>query len=231
MSFVQDNVVGTCNALELAHRLEVERFLYFSTDEVFGPAPLGVAFKEDDRYRSGNPYAATKAGGEELAMAYFNTYKLPVIVTHTMNVFGPRQHPEKFIPQTIGKVLRGDVVLIHSDATRTLPGSRHYIHAEDVAEAVVILLERGVSGEKYNLVGPEEVDNLAVARLVAQAVGRVLHYDLVDYHSSRPGHDLRYALDGRKMKERLGWSPKSPFQERLDQTVAFTLQNRHWVES
>lgn len=231
MSFVQDNVVGTCNALELARRIAVERFLYFSTDEVFGPAPPGVAFRENDRYYSGNPYSATKAGGEELAMAYFNTYKLPVIVTHTMNVFGRRQHPEKFIPQTVGKVLRGETVTIHADATRALPGSRYYVHAEDVAEAVLLLLRKGTTGEKYNIVGAEEVDNLSLARMVALSVGRSLRYDMVDFHSSRPGHDLRYALDGAKMRDQLGWGPRSSFRDRLEETVAFTLQNQHWMDT
>ena len=144
MEFVLDNVVGTANILEYARRVnesnKLERFIYFSTDEVFGPAPKGVDYKENDRYNSTNPYSATKAGGEELAVAYENTYRLPVYITHTMNVFGERQHPEKFIPMCIKKIRDGESVTIHSDKTKKIPGSRHYIHAEDVAEAIYFLL-------------------------------------------------------------------------------------------
>ena len=108
MEFVLDNVVGTANILEYARQINetnnLERFIYFSTDEVFGPAPNGVDYKENDRYNSTNPYSATKAGGEELAVAYENTYKLPIYITHTMNVFGERQYPEKFIPMCIKKL-------------------------------------------------------------------------------------------------------------------------------
>ena len=114
MEFVLDNVVGTCNILNFARTVDdLELFMYFSTDEIFGPAPNGIKYKEDDRYNSTNPYSATKAGGEELAVAFQNTYGLPVYITHTMNVFGERQHPEKFIPMTIKNVRDGGMVTIH----------------------------------------------------------------------------------------------------------------------
>jgi dTDP-glucose 4,6-dehydratase len=127
MEFVMDNVVATCNILEFARTQQphLERFIYFSTDEVFGPAPGGIKYKENDRYNSTNPYSATKAGGEELAVAYENTYGLPVYVTHTMNVFGERQHPEKYIPMCIKRARDGECITIHSDKTCTIPGSRH----------------------------------------------------------------------------------------------------------
>ena len=115
MEFVLDNVVGTANILDFARTQDnLEKFVYFSTDEVFGPAPNGIKYKENDRYNSTNPYSATKAGAEELAVAYENTYKLPIIITHTMNVFGERQHPEKYIPMCIRKARDGEVVTIHS---------------------------------------------------------------------------------------------------------------------
>ena len=117
MEFVLDNVVGTANILEYARfqndKNGLERFVYFSTDEVFGPAPKGIDYKENDRYNSTNPYSATKAGGEELAVAYNNTYNLPVYITHTMNVFGERQHPEKFIPMCIKKIRDEETITIH----------------------------------------------------------------------------------------------------------------------
>ncbi|HEY6073302.1 MAG TPA: GDP-mannose 4,6-dehydratase, partial [Anaerolineales bacterium] len=212
MEFVQDNVVATCNILDYARKEGCRKFLQFSTDEVFGPAPPGTAYREWDRYKSGNPYAATKAGAEELAISYHNTYGLPVIVTHTMNVMGQYQHPEKMIPSTIRKVRDGETVVIHADRTKTKAGSRFYIHAKHVADAVLFLLGKGEAGEKYNIVGEQEVDNLELAKLIAGFVGKPLKYEMVDFHSSRPGHDLRYALDGTKMKE-MGWVPPQTFEE------------------
>jgi dTDP-glucose 4,6-dehydratase len=142
LKFVMDNVVGTCNILNFAREQKdtLKMFLYFSTDEVFGPAPNDVKFDEYARYNSTNPYSASKAGGEELCVAFHNTYKLPIVVTHTMNVFGNRQHPEKFIPKCIRKISQNDVLQIHSDETKTVPGSRHYIHAVDVADAVMFIM-------------------------------------------------------------------------------------------
>lgn len=230
--FVMSNVVGTMRMLDYArkHCKELKKFLYFSTDEVFGPAPPGKAYVEWDRYCSSNPYAASKAGGEELAIAYQNTYKLPVIVTHTMNVFGERQHPEKFIPMVIRNVLAGHDVTIHANADCTKAGSRFYIHARNVASAVLMLLDRGDSGEKYNIVGEREVDNLELARLIAKCVGKPLYYQMVDFHTSRPGHDLRYALDGSKMQDSMGWTPPAIFVTSLAKMVEWTLKNPKWLE-
>ena len=173
MEFVLDNVIGTANILDFARfindKQKLERFIYFSTDEVFGPAPKGVDYAENDRYNSTNPYSATKAAGEELSVAYENTYGLPVYITHTMNVFGERQHPEKFIPMCIKKIRDGESVTIHSDRTKTIPGTRHYIHANDVAEAIYFLLLKKINIEfdyggakcpKFNIVGPEEINNV-----------------------------------------------------------------------
>jgi dTDP-glucose 4,6-dehydratase len=241
MEFVLDNVVGTCNILEFA-RLQKEnlkRFIYFSTDEVFGPAPDAIKYRENDRYNSTNPYSATKAGGEELAVAYENTYGLPIYITHTMNVFGQRQHPEKYIPMCIKRARDGEKITIHSDSTKTIPGSRHYIHAEDVADAVLFLLNRdfklekewgGAKCPKFNIVGAEEINNYELAKIIADTQGKELNYEFVDFHSSRPGHDLRYALDGSKMKE-LGWTPSKSVRERIGEVVRWTLENDRWLVS
>lgn len=242
MSFVMDNVVGTTNILDFARTLpDLKAFLYFSTDEVFGPASSWLApengFKENARYNSTNPYAATKAAGEELAVAYRNTYKVPVIITHTMNVFGKRQHPEKFIPSTIAKVLSGKTVTIHADHKLTKAGSRFYIDAMDVAKAVQLLLAKNeetlynsLNAEmcpKYNIVGEIEIDNLELARALAGMIGMPLIFEMVDFHSSRPGHDLRYALDGYKMKE-MGFIPDNTWKG-LGATVVWYLQNLEWL--
>ena len=240
MEFVQDNVVGTVNMLDYArkHLPNLERFVYFSTDEIYGIAPPGVAYKEYDRYNSTNPYSASKAAGEEFCVAYENTYKMPIVVTHTMNLFGERQHPEKFIPSTIQKVRDGGTVVIHSDPSRTVAGSRMYIHAQDVAEGLMFILElkdythTGDYGHahcpKFNLVGTEEIDNLTLAQMIAAAVGQELKYEMTDFHTSRPGHDMRYALDGGLLAS-LGWEPKIKLSERIKGVVEWTLDNERWL--
>ena len=238
MEFVMDNVVGSVNILEFARtQKNLERFVYFSTDEIFGPAPDGIKYKENDRYNSTNPYSATKAAAEEIAVAYENTYGLPIYITHTMNVFGERQHPEKFIPMCIKRARDGESVTIHSDSTKTIPGSRHYIHAEDVADAVLFLLDYegefektwgGAKCPKFNIVGSEELNNLDLATIIAEAQGKELKYEMVDFHSSRPGHDLRYALDGDKMKK-LGWEPAKSVRERIAEVTKWTLDNERWI--
>ena len=239
LEFVMDNVVGTAHILDYARKLDnLERFVYFSTDEVFGPAPSGIKYNENDRYNSTNPYSATKAGGEELAVAFQNTYNIPIYITHTMNVFGERQHPEKFIPMCIKRARDGESITIHSDSTKTIPGSRHYIHAEDVASAVLFLLHHegtfspawgNAKCPKFNIVGSEELNNLELAKIIADAQEKELFYEMVDFHSSRPGHDLRYSLSGEKMKK-LGWQPSIKLTERIKQVVDWSLNNQNWIE-
>jgi len=239
MEFVMDNVVGTVNLLNYARTLtNLERFVYFSTDEVFGPAPKGVNYGERDRYNATNPYSASKAAGEEMCVAFENTYRLPIVITHTMNVFGERQHPEKYIPMCIQKVRDGESITIHSNPEKTEAGTRHYIHAKDVAEGLMFILgldvnnlEKDYGGAKcpkFNLVGPEEVDNLTLARLIAEAQGKPLYHEMVDFHSARPGHDLRYAMSGDYLKN-LGWEPRIKFSERVREVVQWTLDNKRWL--
>jgi dTDP-glucose 4,6-dehydratase len=227
--FVMDNVVGTCNILNFARQQKnLDNFVYFSTDEVFGPAPEGVNYKENDRYNSGNPYSASKAGGEELCVAFENTYKMPMMITHCMNVFGERQHPEKFIPLCIKNSYIGNKLFIHSNKNLTKAGSRFYIHAKNVCNAVDFLLKNGKNAEKYNIVGEKEVDNLTLAQMISNCVGKNLVYELVDFHSSRPGHDLRYALDGEKMAK-MGWVPKDNLEQSINNLVKWSLDNKKWI--
>lgn len=234
LSFVLDNVVGTCNILNFARKqTALKMFVYFSTDEVFGPAPPGVSYTEYDRYNCTNPYSACKAGGEELAVAFENTYNMRVVITHTMNVFGPRQHPEKFIPMCVKKVDSGQTISIHADSTCTVAGSRYYIHAEDVAEALLFITKLDLQHKKaqcpkFNIVGKEEVDNLTLAQYIADAVGKELKHEMVDFHSARPGHDLRYALSG-KLLEELGWQPKKSVKDRIKEVVDWTLSHPAWL--
>ena len=238
LEFVMDNIIGTAHILEYARKCDdLERFAYFSTDEVFGPAPIGVNYKENDRYNSTNPYSATKAGAEELVVAFENTYGLPAIITHTMNVFGERQHPEKYIPLVIKKVKDNETVTIHSNKEKTVAGSRHYIHAEDVSEALLFLYDYDLSllpkdkseinCQKFNIVGKDEIDNLSLAKFIAKTQNKTLNFEMVDFHSQRPGHDLRYSLDGSKMKK-MGWEPHSAYK-RLEKVIDWTLKNDRWL--
>lgn len=243
MEFVMDNVVGAANCLEFFRKYYYKddtevagspKFLYFSTDEVFGPAPEGVYFKEYDRHNPNNPYAATKSGAEMLCDAYANTYKLPIIVTHCMNIFGERQNPEKFVPMLINKIQAGETVTIHADATKTKAGTRHYLHTRNICSAVLFLLENGktLDGKcqegKYNVVGEIEVSNLEMAQIIAKFLGKELKYEMVDFHTSRPGHDLRYALDGSHLKE-AGFVYPVSFEESLKKTVEWTLAHPKWL--
>jgi|JI10StandDraft_1071094.scaffolds.fasta_scaffold01143_31 dTDP-glucose 4,6-dehydratase len=245
MSFVTANVVGTTNMLELARGLpNLELFIYFSTDEVFGPVPLDPSYpghKEDAVHNPKNPYAATKSAGEQMVTSFANTYGMPCIITRQMNIFGERQHPEKFIPKVIRSVMNGETVPIHATPDRKQAGMRHYIHARNVADAHMFLLKntpwtKAAPGhvDSYHIVGEREVDNLMLAQMIEGFVKELapaakgLAYEMVDFHSSRPGHDLRYALDGGKMKS-LGWQPPKNFEESLRKTVEWSLANKDWL--
>ena len=158
-----------------------------------------------------------------------------------MNVFGERQHPEKYIPMTIKNVRDDKLVTIHSDESRKTPGSRHYVHAVDVADGCLFLLNNpnkvqdlpndfgGAKCPKFNIVGLEEINNLELAQLIADSQGKDLNYKMVDFHSSRPGHDLRYSLSGEKMKK-LGWTPSIKLSQRIKQVVEWSLKNENWIE-
>ena len=239
LEFVNDNVLGTVNLLNFARETnKLEKFVYFSTDEIFGNAPEGVSYKEYDRYNSTNPYSASKAAAEEFCVAYENTYKMPIYITHTMNVFGERQHPEKFIPMVIQKVRDNKKVIVHANEDKTKAGSRHYIHAQDVADGLMFILglenytHKGDFGNarcpKFNLVGPEEIDNLTLAQMIAKTQNKDLIYELVDNHSSRPGHDLRYSLSPKLLQD-LGWEPKIKLSQRIEEFVKWSLKNNRWL--
>jgi dTDP-glucose 4,6-dehydratase len=227
--FLMTNVIGTMHLLNFALGLDnLEWLVYFSTDEIFGSAPEGAFYKEWDRYNSSNPYAASKAGAEELVLAYANTYKLPSFITHTTNVFGERQHPEKFIPMTIKKILNHEVIQIHSDLTRTVSSSRIWIHARSVAESILFLLNYAEQREKYNIIGNKEISNLGIATLISDVIGNPLHVEMIDFHSARPGHDMRYSLDGSRLRG-MGFVPSKSLEASLIKTVKWTLDHKQWL--
>jgi len=232
ISYVLDNVLGTGHILEYARKhKELLFFNYFSTDEVFGPIPQeGYLFDEWDRYKAGNPYAATKAGGEELALCYQNTYGVPVVVTHCMNIVGERQHPEKYLPRILRAIIKGDVLTIHTDDTGKVPSKRHYIYVDNVSDALLFLFEKGAPGDKYNIKGTIELDNLEFAKLVEELYGKKskIKYKLAKASVDRPGHDWAYGLSGNKMAA-LGWEAKTDFKEDLKKIINWYKENQNWL--
>jgi dTDP-glucose 4,6-dehydratase len=229
--FVKNNVLSTLYILEYARTLqELNCFFYFSTDEVYGPALGDKLFKEDERHNPTNPYSASKSGAEQLCIAYYNTYKIPIIRINVMNAFGEKQHVEKFIPSTIKKILNNEKVIIHSYPDKLKSGTRFYIHARNIAAAVIFILENGKIGDSYNLTGEKEISNLELAQYIADVINKELIYEMVDFHSSRPGHDLRYGLDGNKMKE-IGWIMPVNFEDSMKKTITWTLENIEWLNN
>jgi len=228
--FIDNNINSTLNMLEYAKLLpNLKMFFYFSTDEVFGPALGDTLFKEWDRHKPTNPYSASKSAAEQICISYENTYKIPLMIVNVMNAFGERQHVEKFIPLCIKKLLNNEKIYIHSYPDKKTSGTRFYIHARNIADAVLFLIKNGTIGEKYNISGEREVSNLEMAQMIAKFMNKELDYELIDFHSSRPGHDLRYGLDGSKLFN-MGFILPINFEESLRKTVEWTLENKKWLE-
>lgn len=217
LGFVADNVTGTAHLLEFARRCDgLEKLLHFSTDEVFGAAN-GGAFDEYDSFHATNPYAASKAAAEALCPAWANTFGLPVVVTRCTNVAGAGQSDEKFIPNTIGKLRRGELVQIH--ARNTVASSRKYIDAEDVCAAALAVLTRGgvISGRGsgyYNIGGEKDHSNLDVAVRIAELMGLPIRWELVEDPPNRPRPDMRYDVKTDRLKA-LGWEQRVPLETTL----------------
>ena len=233
--FVRNNVDLALYTLEWARQAKPKVFVQFSTDEVYGPARDNELHAEWSPILPSNPYSASKAAQEAIAVSYWRTYDVPIIITNTMNVIGERQDDEKFVPILVSKIANGEEVPIHSDDNGR-PGSRFYIHARNVADGLLFLLNRYADGvpsyneyvndrpERYNVVGEKEVDNLTLASMVAGVVGKPAKVKPVNFHAARPGHDRRYALDGAKLAA-LGWTPPIAFEESLTKTVQWELDN------
>ena len=227
MPFVLTNVIGTCNLLEYVkhNQPKLIKYVQFSTDEVFGPAPFGVDHKEWNPHKPSNPYSASKAGADDLAYAFAHSFNIPIIITHTMNLFGERQNVEKFIPMVIQKIINGEKVTIHG--TEGNVSTRKWIHCRNASDAVTFLLDKGAKEDKYNIVG-EEMSVLDMAKFVAEVIGKPLNYEYLDFHSTRPGHDLRYSLDGSKIAE-MGWTAPIDFLCSLERVVNWSLEHKQWV--
>ena len=227
---VTNNILSTLNLLEYSRLLNnLKLFLYFSTDEVYGTALGNKAFKEGETHNPSNPYSASKSCGEQLCISYINTYNLPITRINVMNAMGERQHPEKFIPKVINSLLNNTKLYIHCYPGCVIPGSRYYIHARNISSAVLFIIKNGKKNESYNITGEKEIDNLALALEIAKIMDKPLNYDLVDYHDTRPGYDLRYSLNSDKLKE-LGWEIPCTFHESLTKTIQWTLKNKEWLK-
>lgn len=239
---IEDNVIGTQYLIDYARTLkDLQLFLYFSTDEVFGPAPAGVNFKEGDRFNSGNVYAATKGASELLCIAAANTWKMPIVITNTMNVFGERQHPEKLIPKAIRMIRAGETMQIHGDSEGN-SGSRFWIHARNVADALLYIVDRtevehetlsisDPSRGRFNIVGEREITTLDLVQHIADCMGMPLKHEVVDAAAERPGHDFRYALDGGKLAV-AGWTHPMSLTDSLAKSLAWMTsdEHKHWLE-
>lgn len=235
---ITNNVDLMLTMLDYARQIRPNLFLQISTDEVYGPAEAGQNHKEWEPHLPSNPYSASKACQEDIAFSYWRTYNVPVVMTNTMNIFGQRQDPEKFVPLVMSKVLNGDTVEIHGKDGQ--PGSRFYLHARNQADALLWLTRRFLRSPvpaypeaarpaRFHVVGEREVDNLNMARLIAGYIGKPLKHKIVNFHASRPGHDLRYALDGTKLAEH-GWKAPIAFEESLQRTVEWSLQHPEWLD-
>lgn len=237
--FVRNNVDVALNMLEYARQVKPLAFVQVSTDEVYGPAIGTDKHQEWREIIPSNPYAASKAAQEAIAISYWRTYGVPLIITNTMNMCGPRQDAEKFIPMCIKKIWKGEKITIHGSSGAA--GSRQYLHAKNHADAILFLLKNFPAShydpgkvalpqmpDRYNVVGETEIDNLEMAQMLAMLMKKPLHYEMVDFHQARPGHDRRYALDGDKMKL-FGWRAPISLEQTLKETIDFTLSNPEWM--
>jgi len=211
--FIHSNIVGVHVLLEAAKKYE-KRFHQISTDEVYGSLPLNSTkkFNEHTPYNPRNPYAATKAAADHLVMAYVNTYKLNATISNCSNNFGPRQHPEKLIPKTITNALQNKPIPIYGNGMQV----RDWIYVEDHCSAIDLILKKGEIGEKYLISAENERHNIDVVKSILKLLNKP--NSLIQYVADRPGHDVRYALEPKKIKE-LGWKPKYKFDEALKNTV------------
>lgn len=227
--YAYDNVIGTVNLLNYARGLtSLSYYTQFGTDERHGNAPDGIAYKETDRDLPRNPYAAFKTSADHIAYAYHITYQLPIVITNCTNIIGEKQDNRKFLPLIINKVLTGETLYVHCYPGAQRAGTRQYVHARNVAAACLFIRENAVIGERYNIPGQVELSNLEIAEYIAKVIGKPLVYKMVDFHSDRPGHDLRYSLDGTKLMS-MGFSYPVEFYTSLEKTIKWYLNHPEWL--
>lgn len=239
--FINTNIVGTYVLLEAAlqywRKAKIEgrdfRFLHVSTDEVFGALTNEGFFTETTRYDPRSPYSATKAASDHLVRAWGHTFDLPILLTNCSNNYGPNQFPEKLIPLTIIKTLKQEPIPVYGQGENV----RDWLFVDDHAQALTLVLERGVGGETYNVGGNAERKNIDVVSTICGVMNELLprphgrsYKHLITFVSDRPGHDFRYAINCSKISATLGWAPKHAFEAGLRTTVEWYLANRAWWE-
>ena len=238
LDFVRSNVLGTAVLLEVARaywntlpsdRKATFRFHHVSTDEVFGALGEDGAFTEETPYDPNSPYSASKAGADHLVRAWNRTFGLPVVVTNCANNYGPYQFPEKLIPTVVLRALEGKTIPVYGDGRQV----RDWLHVDDHADALLTVLQKGRVGETYCVGGDSNLRNIEVIQILCAhldklAPANVPHAERITFVADRPGHDFRYSIDASKLKDELGWEPRTPLAEGLEDTVRWYVENRAW---
>jgi len=219
-AFLRTDVFGVFTLLEAVRELGIPRFVHISTDEVYGSLATGSA-RESDPLRPSNPYSASKAGGDLLALAYWQTHRVPVLLTRSSNNFGPFQYPEKVIPLFITNALDDQPLPLYGDGRNV----RDWLYVVDNCTALDLVLRKGKDGEVYNIGGGHEVENIVLTRDILRLTGKP--ETLIRPVKDRPGHDRRYSVDSKKVRQ-LGWAPKHPFGKALETTVAWFREHEAW---
>ncbi|MAT42040.1 MAG: dTDP-glucose 4,6-dehydratase [Anaerolineaceae bacterium] len=240
--FIQTNIVGTYNLLEIARSVWSENggfdgkhFHHVSTDEVYGMLMMGdPAFTETTPYSPNSPYAASKASSDHIVRAYYHTFNLPVTITNCSNNYGPNQYPEKLIPLIILNAVSGKPLPIYGDGLQI----RDWLYVEDHCEAILKVIKEGTLGETYNVGGGNQFPNIKIVKQICAFLDKELptspfvpHENLITFVKDRPGHDFRYDINFEKIKHELNWQPKFNLNEGLISTVKWYLSNRDWIES
>jgi len=238
ISFVKNNTNLMLNILEYARAARPSIFVHFSTDEVYGPAPKdGGGHKEWDPIVPSNPYSASKAAQEAIAIAWWRCFGVPLIITNTMNNFGEMQAPSKFPAMIQTKIQSNETVTVHSSSDGEI-GTRYYIHSRNTADALLFILKNVYPvihsyGEidrpvRLNIVGDKQVNNLELVQTIGRLMGKESAYELVDYHENNPGHDMHYGLDGSKLSY-LGWKSPVSFEDSLKATIRWQQEHPEWM--
>ena len=217
--FIRTNIVGTVNLLNASLKHNVEKFMHISTDEVYGSIENG-SFTEETNYDPRNPYSASKASSDHFVRAFHNTYGLPTVITNCSNNYGPRQHKEKLIPQTILNLLNDKKIPVYGDGKQI----RDWLYVQDHCEALIEVWKRGVVGEKYNIGGECEVQNIDLIKKIISLMGK--DDSMIEYVKDRPGHDRRYSTDISKITKDLNWKPRFDIDDGLTKTIEWYERHR-----
>ena len=217
--FIRTNIMGTVNLLNASLKHNVEKFMHISTDEVYGSIENG-SFTEETNYDPRNPYSASKASSDHFVRAFHNTYGLPTVITNCSNNYGPRQHKEKLIPQTILNLLNDKNIPVYGDGKQI----RDWLYVQDHCEALIEVWKHGVVGEKYNIGGECEVQNIDLIKKIISLMGK--DESMIEYVKDRPGHDRRYSTDISKITKDLNWKPRFDIDDGLTKTIEWYERHR-----